>query len=285
MNLHQQIDDEISLIDILLFLKASVLNVVTSTIVFLLFGAAYFFSKPEIYEATAVVQMAVVVGEAVETPVVFSEKIKLPLFFSLTALQACGLNGDLSSHAKFADKIKTTLNKSAPFISLTVQGRSPQEARFCMNAVISDIRKYQDEQVKPIVVQKKQIISQLNDQLKFSEDLSKKIQTFNNSYKNQKNEQNYAQTSLGTYPTDFIANNDLKRKIMALENELIAPQTQPLISPVPMFVPEVSISKRPMLTLGFSLALGVFLGLLITAVQLSAPKILRQIQEAEAKRV
>lgn len=152
----QQIDDEeISIIDILLFLKASGHNVLISTIVSLLIGVAYYFAVPKMFEVTATIQMGVVAGEVVETPAILLEKIKLPLFFSSTALQACGSDGDLSSVTKFADKLKPTNNKSSPLISLSAQARSTQEARACLDAVISEIQKSQNDLAKPVIGQKK----------------------------------------------------------------------------------------------------------------------------------
>ena len=284
MVFQQKIDDEISLIDFLLFLKASVRNVITCSIIFLFIGAAYYFSKPEIYEATAVVQMAVVAGEEVETPAVLLEKIKLPLFFSVPALQACGLDGGLSSHAQFADKLKTKIIKSASFVSLSVQARSSKEAQVCLDAVITDIARRQNELAKPIIDQKKQMIDYLNDQIKIIEDLVKKNRT-TKAYNSETEAQHYPRTLLQSYSANYTETSELKRKVKTLEHELIPPQTHPLFSPIPMFVPEVSINKRPIFTLGLSLALGVFLGLLIKAVQRVTPKILRQIHEAEDKSV
>jgi len=105
-------DYEISLIDILLFLKASGGNIVKSTSLCLLVGGAYNFSVPKMYEATATIEMATVAGEQVESAAILLEKMKLPLYFSTATLQACGSDGGLSSQAKFVDKIKPTINKS-----------------------------------------------------------------------------------------------------------------------------------------------------------------------------
>ncbi len=279
----QQIDDEISLIDILLFLKASVRNVITSSIVCLLIGSAYYFAMPKMYEATATIQMAIVAGEAVETPAVLLEKIKLPLFFSATALQACGSDGDLSSHTKFADKLKPTLNKSAPLISLSAQARSTQEARICLDAVISEIQKSQNELAKPVIEQKKQKIAQLSNQLKLAEDMAKSFPT--TKYNNSATEAQFSARTLVMSHSLVIATeiSDLRSKINALENDLIPPRTQPPSLAAPIYAPEVSNNKRPMFTLGLSLALGVFLGLLITGALRLVQEIRRQMQEAKAR--
>lgn len=281
----QQIDDEISLIDILLFLKASGRNVLISAIGCLLVGVAYYSAVPKMYEATATIQMAMVAGEVVETPAILLEKIKLPLFFSSAALQACGSDRDPSSHAKFADKVKPAINKSAPLISLSAQARSTQEARACLDAVIREIQKSQNDLAKPVLEQKKQKLVQLSDQLKAAEEMAQSFLTTKANI-NATDAQFPARTLVMSFNlSNALEMSDLRRKINNLEAELIPPQTQPPSLAAPIYAPEVSNNKRPMFTLGLSLALGVFLGLAVTGVQRVVPEIRRQMREAEAKRV
>jgi len=280
-------DDEISLIDILLFLKASGRNVFISTIVCLLIGVANYFAVPKMYEATATIQMAMVAGEVVEMPATLLEKIKLPLFFSSAALQVCGSDGNLSSHSKFADKLNPAINKAAPLISLSVQARSTQEARACLDAVISEIQKSQNDLAKPVFEQKKQKLTHLSDLLKAAEEMAKSFPV-TMANKNATDAQ-FSARALVTSANiaNFSQISDLRRSINNMEAELMPPLTQPPSLVAPVYAPEVSNNKnkRPVFTLGLSLALGVFLGLLITGVQRVVPEIRRQMREAEAKRV
>ena len=154
-------DDEISLIDILLFLKASGGNIIKSIFLCLLAGGVYYFSVPKMYEASATIEMATVAGEPVETPTVLLEKMKLPLYFSPATLQACGTDGELSSKAKFVDKIKPNVNKLAPMLSFVTQAPSSQEAKACLNAVIADVSNKQAAIANPLIGQKKQKLNQL----------------------------------------------------------------------------------------------------------------------------
>lgn len=281
----QQIEDEISLIDILLFLKASGRNVLISAIVCLLIGVAYYFAVPKMYEAKATIQMAMVAGEGVETPEVLLEKIKLPLFFSSAALQACGSDDEPSSHSKFADKLKPAINKSASLVTLFAQARSAQEARACLDAVISEIQKSQNDLAKPMLDQKKQILAELRNNLKVAEEIPKSFQMTkaNNKTMNAK----VTADNLVGFPN--LANNseviNLRINIANLEADLIPPKTRPLSLVVPLYAPDFSNYELPVFTLGLSLALGVFLGLLITGLQRVVPEIRRQMREAEAKRV
>jgi len=77
--------------------------------------------------------------------------------------------------------------------------------------------------------------------------------------------------------------NDLRSQIGTLENTLIAPQTHSVALASSVYAPEVPVNKRLMFTLVFCLALGVFLGLLVTGVQWVLPEIRRQMREAEGR--
>ena len=285
MNQQEQLkdDDEISLIDILLFLKASGGNIVKSTLICLLSGGVYYFSVPKMYEASATIEVATVAGEPVESPAVLLEKMKLPLYFSPATLQACGSDGGLSSQAKFVDKIKPSINKSAPMVSFVTQAPSTQEAKACLSAAIAEVSNNQDAIAKPLLQQKKQKLQQLSEQLKLTEEIGK---TFP-APKGNSNASD-AQFSARTLSMSFSAANateinDLRSQIGTLENALIAPQTHSVALVSSVYAPEVSINKRPLFTLGFCLALGVFLGLLVTGVQWVVPEIRRQMREAESR--
>jgi hypothetical protein len=277
-------EDEISLIDILLFLKASGGNILKSTCVCLLAGGAYYFSVPKMYESSATIELATVAGEQVETPAVLLEKMKVPLYFSPATLQACGSDGGLSSQAKFVNKIKPSINKVAPMLSFVTQAPSMQDAKACLNAVIAEVSSKQDAIASPLLEQKKQKLQQLIEQLKIQEETYKSLPPprINN---NLTDTQSTTAVLLVTLRKINIAEiNDLRLKISTLENSLMAPQTHPIALASSVYAPEVSVNKWPLFTLGFCLALvGVFLGLLVTGVQRVVPEIRRQMREAEGR--
>ena len=276
-------DDEISLIDILLFLKASGGSIVKSTLICLLSGGVYYFSVPKMYEASATIEMATVAGVPVESPAVLLEKMKLPLYFSPATLQACGSDGGHSWQAKFVDKIKPSINKSASMLSFVTQAPSTQEAKACLSAAIAEVSNNQDAIARPLLQQKKQKLQQLSEQLKVTEEIGKTITVAKGS-SNLSDAQFSAHTLNILFSTAKAAEiNDLRSQISALENALIAPQTHSVALISSFYAPEVLVNKRPLFTLGFCLALGVFLGLLVTGVQRVLPEIRRQMREAESR--
>ena len=275
-------DDEISLIDILLFLQASFSNVVKSLVVCLFAGGIYYFSIPKMYEASAAIEMATVAGEPVETPARLLEKMKLPLYFSPATLQACGSDGGLNSQAKFVDKIKPSINKSAPMVSFVTQAPSSQEAKACLDAAIADVSSQQDAIAIPLLDHKKQKLNQLGEQLKIAEEMGKSLPylRLNN---NINDTQSMASILVLTLRKTNVAEiNDLRLQISSLQFELIEPKTRPTYLLKTVYAPEVAVNKRPLFTLGLCLALGVFLGLLVTGIMRMSPGIRRQIREAES---
>ena len=276
-------DDEISLIDILLFLKASGGNIVKSTSVCLLAGGVYYFSVPKMYEASATIEMARVAGEPVEVPAVLLEKMKLPLYFSPATLQACGSDGGHSLQAKFVDKIKPSINKSAPMVSFVTQAPSPQEAKACLNTAITEVSNNQDAIAKPLLKQKKQKLQQLSEQLKLAKEIGKTLPALK-GISTASDEQFSARTLSMSFSTaNATETNDLRSEISTLDSALIAPQTRSVALASNVYAPEVSVNKRPLFTLGFCLTFGVFLGLLVTGVLRVVPEIRRQMQQAEGR--
>jgi len=276
-------EDEISLIDILIFLIASGGNIVKSTLVCLALGGAYYFSVPNMYEATVTIAMATVVGDPVEAPAVLLEKMKLPLYFAPATLQACGSDGQLNSQAKFVDKIKPVINKSAPLVFFATQALSTQEAKACLSAVIAEVNSNQAEIAKPLLDRKKQKLSQLSDQLKLAEDMAKNFPTTKSNSGSSDIQFSARTLVMASTLANATEMNDLRKEINNLESSLIPPQTQPLSLAAPLYAPEVPINKRPLFTLGLCLALGVLLGLLVTGVMRVVSEIRRQVREAEAR--
>ena len=266
-------EDVISLIDILVFLRASFSNVVKSLVVCHLVGGAYYFSAPKMYEASAKIEMATVAGEPVETPAILLEKMKSPLYFSPATLQACSADGGLNSQSNFADKIKPTINKSAALVSFVTQAPSTQEAKACLNTVIAEVSRKQDAIANPFLDQKKQELNQLSEQLKIAEKIEKSLPPFwinNNSTDIHSTASLWLMTLRKTNFAEILV---LNSQISSLKFEINEPKTRPTVLFSSVYSPEVPVNKRPLFTLGLCSALGVFLGLLVTGVMRMAPKI------------
>ena len=279
MNEKEQIqaEDCIELIDILYFLQVSFGNIIKSTLACLLAGGFYFYFIPKKYEASATIEMARVAGEAVENPTILLEKMKLPPYFSTVTHQSCGLGGEAALSGKFFDKIKPSINKSAPMVSFVTQAQSTQEAKACLNAAIADVVKNQDAIAKPLIELKQRQLQKLREQFSLYEE----NHTTRSATKVNNNSFNLPYSILILNGIANLVNeansNNLQLQIFTIEYQLTAQQTRPTLLVNSIFGPEAPVNKQPFLILGLCLALGVFLGLFVTGVIRIVPYIRRQI--------
>jgi len=278
-------DDELSLTDIFLFVESSVTNITKSILACAFIGLGYYLYAPNTYEATASIQMAQVGGNPVETSTVLLEKIKLPLYFSEETGSACEIKEDSASNNNIINKIKPLLNKSSQFIAFTVQDKTTEKAKQCLNAIVYDIQAKQAELAKPIIELKNRQLTQLNEKLKNAENTTQALSpkkltdTFSNTQ--------FASLAL------MLSNNlenarvikDLRNSISDVEISLSEPHTKATYLVAPMYSNEVAVNKRPMLTLAICLLLGFFIGLAITGISRILPTLAMQIKAAKANKL
>jgi len=117
--------------------------------------------------------------------------------------------------------------------------------------------------------------------LKISEELAKSFPISKTGFNNSDPQFSARTLVMSSALTNASEMSDLRNQINTLETDLIPPQSQPLSLAASIYAPEVSISKRPLFTLGLSLAFGVLLGLLITGVMRVVSEIQRQMRETE----
>ena len=282
-NKQKQTDgDEISLIELLLFLKTSGGNIVKSTLACLLVGGAHYFFMPKMFKASATIEMAMVAGETVETPATLLEKMKMPRYFSPSTHQICGSAGESDSESKFFDKIKPSINKSAPFVSFVTQAQSSREAKACLDAVIAEVSINQDAISQPMLEQKKQNLQKLTGGLKFAEEVIKPFLA-SKANKNNPTDEIFSVRNMSNIFRGINSINSLRVNISAIENQLAAPKTHPALLVGSVYAPELPVNKRPFYTLGLCLALGLILGLLVTGVTRVLPDVWRQMLEAKPR--
>jgi hypothetical protein len=209
--------------------------------------------------------------------------MKLPFYFSPATIQACGKDASYNLQAKFADKIKMSTSKSAAMVSFATQAPTAQEAKACLDAIVAEVSNNQDAIAKPLLKQKKQILLQLNEKLKYTEELEKTIAASKGNSNASDVQFSPSILFMAIRITNANEINSLRLQINDLEYALIAPKTRSVSIVNYLYAPEVAVNKRPLFTLGFCLALGVFLGLLVTGVQRVAPEIRRQMRQAESR--
>jgi len=269
-------NDEISFIDALLFLKASGENIVKCTLGCLLVGGAYYLFVPTMYKASATIELAHVAGKPVVAPVVLMEKMKLPMYFSLTTQQICGADGGLGS------TIKPSMNRIAPMVTFVTRAQSALESKACLNAVIAEVTSNLDEIAQTLIDQEKQKRHQLSEQLTLATEKFKNFQA--PKIINPTDDQISARTlSMALITSNAIQINGLMTEISRLDRELGAPLTHSTNIVSAVYAPEISTNKQLLFIFAFCFSLGVILGLLVTGVMRVVPGIWRQMREAELR--
>jgi hypothetical protein len=150
-------------------------------------------------------------------------------------------------------------------VSFVTQARSAQEAKACLNAVITEVSNNQDAFGEQLIRQKKEKIHLLSERLKIME-LTNKIFYLMTKDNNIGIDKSFSEKTLLRYyrNNDLLVMNDLLLQINRLENELITPQTKAVSQISTIYSTEVPINKKPLLISGVCLASGLFLGMLVT---------------------
>jgi hypothetical protein len=170
-----------------------------------------------------------------------------------------------------------------PLVSFVTQAPSPQEAKACLDAAIADVSSKQDAIAIPMLDYKKQKLNQLGEQLKIAEEMGKNL-PYPRLNNNMNETQSMASVLLLTLRKTNVAEiNDLRLQISSLQYELIAGKTRPTYLLNTIFATGGAVNKRPLFILGLCLALGVFLGLMVTGVIRMAPRIRQQMRFAGSR--
>ena len=129
---------------------------------------------------------------------------------------------------------------------------------------------------------KKQKLQQLSEQVKLNEEIAK---TFPKPKVISSIDAHFSARTLSM--TFFNANateiNNLLSQIRTIEYSLKAPQTHPVSLASSIYVTDVPVNKRPLMTLGLCLFFGVFLGLVVTWMLRVVPEICQQMRVAEVR--
>lgn len=143
--------DEISLAEVSDLLASNTRTLWAGAAAALLIAGAYVGLAPARYKATVNVQMATVESEPIETPAVLVEKLKLPLYFSPQSWRVCRTDDELHPSRTLARELSPTVNRNAPFVTLSFVGTSPEVAAACLQTVVQEISEKQAEMSEPLI--------------------------------------------------------------------------------------------------------------------------------------
>lgn len=229
---------EVSLADIITFFKDNRSALWKGLGLGLLAGFLYIGLVPASYKATANIQMATVNGDPVETPAVLVEKMKLPLYFSERAWTACDSSDDLHPSRSLAKKLKPTVNRNAPFVSISFEAESPAAATACLDVVFKEVRSKQQEIAGPMIK-----LGEAN--LRSLKDKQAQAQEFLKLFPKIKVGTNFADAKfpamallISTSMAKESEVRELQLEIAEAELKLVAPNTQQTTLPAEIFAPD-----------------------------------------------
>lgn len=133
-----QVDDEISLWDIVNFLKEGWCWLAGGMLVGLVCAVTYLAVTPQQYEAQALFQGARVLGLELEGSAQLIERLKFPTFYGTKQLKACDISTD-SPTALLAQRINPMVLKGTNLLQVTYRARKSAQAVQCLEAVIEQV--------------------------------------------------------------------------------------------------------------------------------------------------
>lgn len=266
MNMNTQIempkdDDEISLWDIVYFLKEGWRWLAGGVVAGAVGAVGFVLVSPTQYEATSIVQPATVGmptttttrGAEVEPVAQTLERLKLPTFYDEPMLQAC----QASSRQALSGSVKASQVKGNSLIQVSYRAPTTAVAEACVNAVVAQLTQSQKAIAEPL-------LKTLEEQLV----LTKKQLTEAEGFQGQLEKR---ATSSADSTSLLMLNTLTKREeIVRLQKLLVEqkvqlspPLTQPMQLLEPIYAPERPVSPKKLPVLAGGLFGGLVLGGLV----------------------
>ncbi len=258
-------DSEISLIDILRFLKSAWKMIAIAGLVGIIVSIAYLAIIPKQYEASAKIAMAQIgaannnnnnnnpLGINIEEPALLISRLAQPTSFTQESILACGFEGEPEAGAALAKAIKLAPPKGvANVVELKTIGDSPQLATQCAGAIFELIKSTQNQIVSPYIEEAKQKLAEAKARLLAAQELvsrsDKSGSVMGAVYLSTRDEINY-----------------LLDKIAALNNVVTNNQNRVTRLIAPIYASDVPVSPKKIMAMAVGLFGGFFLGLLIVS--------------------
>lgn len=262
-------DDEISLCDIVDFLKDGS-RWLAGGLVFGLLGAlGYVLVSPAQYEATAILQPATVgmptttttttKGVEVESVAQTLERLKLPTFYDEAMLQTC----QAPSRQALSGGVKASQVKGNSLIQVSYRAPSVAVAEACVNSVVAALAKSQAEIAAPIIKSLEEQLSlgrqRLADEKAFQAQAEQRVS-------GSADRVSLLMLKALSKREDIV---QLQRQLVDQSVQLSAPITQPVRLLEPIYAPERPVAPKKLPVLAGGLFGGLVLGGLVFFVRRS----------------
>lgn len=254
-------EDELSIAEIVDFFRESWKQIVLGGVVGGAIGVSVALLSPSIYQATAYIQVAKVANADVEAPNILLEKLKMSMYYSQKTFTECNVENTIEPGKAIVNGLKPTLSIGAPIIRISYKDKNIDDAKKCLESVLNDIRTNQNEIAKPILEQRKNQLSNLNQKLESAEQITKLLSSKKPNFDFSDSKFSASTLLLATTLSKENEIKDLRTQINDLEIALTEPQTKETYLTTPINAPNIRVEpKRSLIALG-SIVGGVFLAI------------------------
>lgn len=258
-----QNDDEISVWDVVNFLKDGWCWLVGGLLLGLAYAVGYLVVMPLVYEATAVLQPATVgmpitaatttvismKGAEIEPVARTLERLKLPTFYTDELVKTC----QASSMQALASSVAANQVKGDALIQVSYRASTVAVAEACVNAVISQLINSQASVAAPLIKALEEQLQgtqrQLNEAVSFQSQLEKRA---------------VAGSDTASLLVLALSKRESVVRLQKLVDEekvlLSAPVTQPMQLLEPIYVPEKPVLPKKLPVLAAGVLGGLVLG-------------------------
>lgn len=260
-NFNSNIEDEISLKDIVDFLVESWKAIVLTGILGLLGSIAYLWVTPNQYQATAQIQMAQIsansnnntnpLGVNIEDPNLLMARLKLPTTYSAQEIKVCDFESSANPSETLAASAKFSAVKGVgSMIELKINRDNKETAIACAKSLFENIKASQNEIIKPYTEEAKTLLVKYQDRLTNSQSLVSR-----------------ADKSGAALSAAYLANRDevkfLTEEILRLNTFITTAETRQAKLVSPIYASDVPVAPKKKIALIAGLFAGLFLGLLL----------------------
>lgn len=263
-------DGEISLLEILRFLKGALTSIATAGVAGLVISVVYLALTPKQYQAITQISMAQIsatnnslnpLGINIEEPSLLISRLSSPTSFTPQAISGCDVGDFADPGASLSKSIKLAPLKGIPnVVELKVFGKSPEAADICAKAIFELIKTTQAQLVAPYIADTKVKLDDDMERLSKAKEFVAK-----------------ADRSGSAMGAAYLSTRDeirfLLDEITVLKNVVTTNQSRATRLITPIYVSDVPVAPNKLITLIGGLFGGLFFGLLFCLVRKSWAKL------------
>lgn len=257
-NIQPSLDDEISIADIILFLKSHKKMILIFVIIGTLLGGLYGNFTVPVYKGSVLISPAKIAGALVVNPKITVTKLDMNSFYSKETFLNCNPDfyKDKDIDYDISGLVKASVTKDGDLIQLLMQNKNKTIITDCLNSIVDDIRASENKIIDPLIKSKNNELTLLEEKLKEAQAFKVKL----NEQQIRELKANDERLSVLLYTNMILFNSkDIKEtiaEINKIKTDLSPEQTKPANNVLP-----INIEKKLLLTPKLGALIGLFLGL------------------------